>query len=98
MPRKSKKVVEEPTENTEEVEKPKPKAKRKRAAEQRRLKNKSDDTPKVPKKRRKPKGGKIITAITPAENVIVPEPNIILHLKCGMSLKIQSFFKSMFEI
>ena len=96
MPRKSKKVVEEPTENTEEVEKPKPKAKRKRAPRKTKAKTKSDDTPKVPKKRgRKPKGGKIITTITPAENVIVPEPNIILHLKCGMSdLKDTEFFSN----
>jgi hypothetical protein len=38
---------------------------------------------KVPKKRgRKPKGGKIVSANIDNENVIVQEPNIILHLKC----------------
>lgn len=38
---------------------------------------------KIPKKRgRKPKGGKIIVSNTNNENVIIPEPNIILHLKC----------------
>ena len=42
--------------------------------------------PKVPKKRgRKPKGGKIIQKIESHKNVIVPEPNIILHLKCNLS-------------
>jgi hypothetical protein len=51
--------------------------------------------PKIPKKRgRKPKGGKIIVnAITP-ENVIVPEPNIILHLKCGIADLNKSFLSS----
>ena len=92
MPRKTKKVTEEPTEKTQDVEKPK--AKRKRGP--RKTKTNSDGTPKVPKKRgRKPKGGKIITTITPAENVIVPEPNIILHLKCGMTdLKETEFFSN----
>lgn len=41
---------------------------------------------KVPKKRgRKPKGGKIIQKIETHKNVIVPEPNIILHLKCNIN-------------
>ena len=41
---------------------------------------------KIPKKRgRKPKGGKIITTVKSIEDVSVPEPNIILHLKCGSS-------------
>ena len=41
---------------------------------------------KVPKKRgRKPKGGKIIPKIESHKNVIVPEPNIILHLKCNIN-------------
>tara|TARA_B100001769_G_scaffold271065_1_gene263270 strand:+ start:10501 stop:11334 length:834 start_codon:yes stop_codon:yes gene_type:complete len=41
---------------------------------------------KIPKKRgRKPKGGKIITKIESHENIVVPEPNIILHLKCNMN-------------
>jgi len=41
---------------------------------------------KVPKKRgRKPKGGKIIQKIESHTNVIVPEPNIILHLKCNIN-------------
>jgi hypothetical protein len=94
MPRKTKKVNEEPTEKPQEVQKPK--AKRKRGPRKTKSKTISDDTPKVPKKRgRKPKGGKIITTITPAENVIVPEPNIILHLKCGMTdLKDTEFFSN----
>ena len=42
--------------------------------------------PKIPKKRgRKPKGGKIVIPATPVENVFVPEPNIIIHLKCGIA-------------
>ena len=46
--------------------------------------NESND--KIPKKRgRKPKGGKIITKIESHENIVVPEPNIILHLKCNMN-------------
>jgi len=41
---------------------------------------------KVPKKRgRKPKGGKIIQKIEGHTNVLVPEPNIILHLKCNIN-------------
>ena len=41
---------------------------------------------KVPKKRgRKPKGGKIIQKIESHKNVVVPEPNIILHLKCNIN-------------
>ncbi len=41
---------------------------------------------KTPKKRgRKPKGGKIIQVTSPQEGVKVPEPNIILHLKCSVS-------------
>jgi hypothetical protein len=41
---------------------------------------------KVPKKRgRKPKGGKIIEKIEGHTNVLVPEPNIILHLKCNIN-------------
>lgn len=41
---------------------------------------------KIPKKRgRKPKGGKIIETSKILENVKVPEPNIILHLKCKMA-------------
>ena len=40
---------------------------------------------KVPKKRgRKPKGGKVIENPENHTDVIVPEPNIILHLKCGI--------------
>ena len=94
MPRKAKKKEDESkvTEETSETTVTKPK--RKRAP--RKSKTKKSDEPKVPKKRgRKPKGGKIITAITPTENVVVPEPNIILHLKCGMSdLKDTEFFSS----
>jgi hypothetical protein len=42
------------------------------------------DEVKVPKKRgRKPKGGKVIQKPENPTDVIVPEPNIILHLKCG---------------
>ena len=41
---------------------------------------------KIPKKRgRKPKGGKIIETSKILENAKVPEPNIILHLKCRMA-------------
>ena len=41
---------------------------------------------KVPKKRgRKPKGGRIITKIENHSSVIVPEPNIVLHLKCNIN-------------
>ena len=48
------------------------------------------------KRGRKPKGGKIITTSAPPEAVAVPEPNIILHLKCSMSdLTGGSFFSSM---
>jgi len=51
--------------------------------------------PKIPKKRgRKPKGGKIIVTAIPPENVIVPEPNIILHLKCGIADLNKSFLSS----
>jgi hypothetical protein len=47
---------------------------------------------KVPKKRgRKPKGGKIIVDAVPTADIIVPEPNIILHLKCGISDLNKSF-------
>jgi len=46
--------------------------------------NKTDEV-KVPKKRgRKPKGGKLIKKPENPTDVIVPEPNIILHLKCGV--------------
>ena len=41
---------------------------------------------KVPKKRgRKPKGGKIVAVLSPPQEEDAPEPNIILHLKCGMA-------------
>lgn len=41
---------------------------------------------KGPRKRgRKPKGGKIVATAVPIENIVVTEPNIILHLKCGVS-------------
>lgn len=43
----------------------------------------SNEEPKIPKKRgRKPKGGKIITTVNTNNFVHIPEPNIILHLKC----------------
>ena len=92
MPRKAKKKVEEDATAQEPAETPAVKPKRKRAT--RAKKTTSTDEPKVPKKRgRKPKGGKIITTIAPTENVVVPEPNIILHLKCGLSdLKDTEFF------
>jgi hypothetical protein len=58
----------------------------------------SDDQPvepKIPKKRgRKPKGGKIIVNATPTADVMVPEPNIILHLKCGAADLNKSFLSS----
>ena len=41
---------------------------------------------KIPKKRgRKPKGGKIITTNLSNEEILIPEPNIILHLRCGIA-------------
>tara|TARA_Y100000389_G_C17436564_1_gene505910 strand:- start:184 stop:1143 length:960 start_codon:yes stop_codon:yes gene_type:complete len=41
---------------------------------------------KPPKKRgRKPKGGKIVDIIEQTDKIVVPEPNIILHLHCGLS-------------
>ena len=44
-----------------------------------------------PKKRgRKPKGGKIIVNSYLNEQVSIPEPNVILHLKCGQSDLIQN--------
>jgi hypothetical protein len=49
--------------------------------------------PKLAKKRgRKPKGGKIITNLISNENDIVPEPNIIIHLKCGEADLVQNNF------
>ena len=49
--------------------------------------------PKMAKKRgRKPKGGKIITNLINNENDIVPEPNIIIHLKCGEADLVQNSF------
>lgn len=95
MPRKAKKKDDEPKKGEDTVEKT-TKPKRKRAPRKTKPKSKTTDEPKVPKKRgRKPKGGKIITTITPTENVVVPEPNIILHLKCGMTdLKDTEFFSS----
>jgi hypothetical protein len=49
--------------------------------------------PKVAKKRgRKPKGGKIITNLNNTENIVVPEPNIIIHLKCGEADLVQNSF------
>jgi hypothetical protein len=50
---------------------------------------------KVHKKRgRKPKGGKIIVDNVPTENVFIPKPNVIMHLKCGMADLVQSQFIS----
>ena len=41
---------------------------------------------KTPRKRgRKPKGGKIVDIIEQTDKIVVPEPNIILHLHCGLS-------------
>jgi hypothetical protein len=43
------------------------------------------DVKHVMKKRgRKPKGGKIIQQVIPAENQVNDKPNVILHLKCSM--------------
>jgi hypothetical protein len=56
--------------------------------EQNKLNNQEGQEPpqKIPKKRgRKPKGGKIIQTDTPIEQPTIPEPNIILHLKCGLA-------------
>jgi hypothetical protein len=50
---------------------------------------------KMPKKRgRKPKGGKIVPNNLFLENNKGPEPNIIMHLKCGESDLIQNTFIS----
>ena len=50
---------------------------------------------KVHKKRgRKPKGGKIIVDNVPTENVFIPKPNVIMHLKCGIADLVQSQFIS----
>ena len=44
------------------------------------------EQPKSARKRgRKPKGGKIVSIVAPIDNVVVPEPNIILHLHCGIT-------------
>ena len=44
----------------------------------------SDDVQKIPKKRgRKPKGGKIVQALTNYDNKALSVQNVILHLKCG---------------
>lgn len=49
------------------------------------LENTDESNIKIPKKRgRKPKGGKIIETSKILDNIKVPEPNIILHLKCRM--------------
>ena len=55
-----------------------------------------DTTSKTPGKRgRKPKGGKIVNVTTPEENIVVPTPNVILHLKCGANdLKNNGFFSN----
>ena len=37
------------------------------------------------KRGRKPKGGKIVNVVEQLDNIVVPEPNIILHLHCGIS-------------
>jgi hypothetical protein len=51
--------------------------------------------PKIPKKRgRKPKGGKIIPNIFLMEPAKIPEPNIIMHLKCGEADLNQNTFNS----
>ena len=56
----------------------------------------SDATSKTHKKRgRKPKGGKIVTVTSSEENIVVPTPNVILHLKCGANdLKNNGFFST----
>lgn len=68
-------------------------AKPKRAPRAKKTEN-SDSSSKTPKKRgRKPKGGKIVTVSSPEENIVVPTPNVILHLKCGVNdLKNTGFF------
>lgn len=70
-------------------------AKRRKATTRTKATEEKDAEPKIPKKRgRKPKGGKIIATIQPEENLVVAEPNIILHLKCGsMDLKDSGFLK-----
>ena len=50
---------------------------------------------KIPKKRgRKPKGGKIIQPIHRGEDIIAPEQNIILHLKCKSTDLLDPFFST----
>jgi hypothetical protein len=75
------------TNSVEQPTKPKraPRAKKSESA---------DSSSKTPKKRgRKPKGGKIVTVTSPEENIVVPTPNVILHLKCGANdLKNTGFF------
>ena len=53
---------------------------------------------KIPKKRgRKPKGGKLISAIGVENSVNIPQPNIILHLKCFKSeLSNTEFFNNQY--
>ena len=64
-----------------------PKKKRATRAKKTITTDKSDTKlPDEKKKRgRKPKGGKIIASVVQEENIIVSEPNIILHLKCGVN-------------
>jgi hypothetical protein len=59
-------------------------------------KTENDAASKTPKKRgRKPKGGKIVTVTSPQENIGVPTPNVILHLKCGANdLNNNGFFSN----
>ena len=60
-------------------------------------KSSMDGNNKKPKKRgRKPKGGKIVVTTPSHNDVIVSEPNIILHLKCKkQDLEIQNDFLTM---
>ena len=47
--------------------------------------NKVIDKPPPKKRGRKPKGGKIVVATETQNNIPVPEPNIVLHLRCKLS-------------
>ena len=70
--------------------------KRKRGRKAKIITPDQENIEKIPKKRgRKPKGGKIITNITQSNTLVIPTPNIILHLKCGTNdLKQNNFISN----
>ena len=71
-------------------------AKPKRAPRGKKSESNNSSSSRTPKKRgRKPKGGKIVTVASHEENIVVPTPNVILHLKCGANdLKNTGFFSN----